>query len=167
MTAETLAAAQWDTELASLLEDLSAVQQELLDVLEQKRDRMAEGDLAGMAELQPQEEALGRRLEECHQRRTALLQRSQADGLPADNLGRLATMAPAGSRERINKQAKDVSARMRLLQHQSLVNWVVAQRSLLHLSQMLEIIATGGRFVPTYGNNESHQSRGSLVDEEV
>ncbi|MCU0373434.1 MAG: hypothetical protein MUE56_09370, partial [Ignavibacteria bacterium] len=30
---------------------------------------------------------------------------------------------------------------MRLLQHQSLTNWVLAQRSMLHLSQLLEIIA--------------------------
>ena len=167
MTAETMAAAQWDTDLASLLEDLSSVQQELLDGLEQKRDRMAEGDFAGMADLQPHEEELGRRLEECHQRRADLLQRSQAEGLPADNLGKLATFVAGGNRDKMDRQAKDINARMRLLQHQSLVNWVIAQRSLLHLSQMLEIIATGGRFVPTYGNKDSHQSRGSLVDEEV
>ena len=167
MNAETMAAAQWDTELASLLEELSAVQQALLDVLQQKRDRMAVGDVEGMAQLQPQEEELGRRLEACHERRGQLLQRSQEQGPGAENLGKLALLAPAGNRDKMSKQAKEISARMRLLQHQSLVNWVIAQRSLLHLSQMLEIIATGGRFVPTYGKGEAYQSRGALVDEEV
>jgi hypothetical protein len=28
---------------------------------------------------------------------------------------------------------------------------VIAQRTLIHLSQLLEIIATGGRLQPTYG----------------
>jgi len=51
-----------------------------------------------------------------------------------------------------------------LLQHHSLVNWVVIQRTLLHLSQMLEIIATGGRLQPTYGKGESSTASGTLMD---
>jgi hypothetical protein len=56
---------------------------------------------------------------------------------------------------------------MRLLQHHSLANWVLAQRSLLHVAQMLEIIATGGRLQPTYGNGESSMSGGALVDHQA
>ena len=40
--------------LAELLEDLSQVQDELLDVLTQKRQCMATGDVRGMTALQPQ-----------------------------------------------------------------------------------------------------------------
>jgi hypothetical protein len=43
---------------------------------------------------------------------------------------------------------------MRVLQHHSLANWVLAQRRLLHVAQSLEIIATGGRMRPTYGDTE-------------
>ena len=56
---------------------------------------------------------------------------------------------------------------MRILQHHSLANWVLAQRSLLHVSQLLEIIATGGRMQPTYGDSESVHARGSLVNHEA
>jgi hypothetical protein len=56
---------------------------------------------------------------------------------------------------------------MRLLQHQSLANWVLAQRSLLHVSQLIEIIATGGRMQPTYGDKESVHARGSLVNQQA
>ena len=62
---------------------------------------------------------------------------------------------------------KEATARMRLLQHQSLANWVLAQRSLLHVSQLIEIIATGGRMQPTYGDKESVHARGSLVNQEA
>jgi hypothetical protein len=41
---------------------------------------------------------------------------------------------------------------------------VLVQRSLLHLSQLIEIIATGGRPQPTYGNGPERQNCGSLVD---
>ena len=57
--------------------------------------------------------------------------------------------------------------RMRLLQTGLLTNWLLAQRTLLHISQLLEIIATGGRIQPTYVVSESVQSRGALLDQEA
>ena len=159
-------ASDWEDELAALLEELSMVQQELLDALVQKRDRVAAGDWAAMEELQRREDELGQRLEQCHQRRATLLDRMNSQGTQVDSLTKLASLATAGKRDKVQRQVKESQARVRLLRHQSLTNWVLAQRSLLHLSQMLEIIATGGRLVPTYGSGDSHM-RGALVDEEV
>ena len=76
------------------------------------------------------------------------------------------TLATA-QRGKVTKQMTATSARMRLLQHQSLANWVLAQRTILHLSQLLEIIATGGQLQPTYSRDEPSDSRGALVDKEV
>jgi hypothetical protein len=70
-------------------------------------------------------------------------------------------------RQTVTPQLKHTAARARLLQHQSLANWVLAQRTVLHLSQMLEIIATGGRLQPTYGKENSAATGGSLVDQAV
>jgi hypothetical protein len=53
---------------------------------------------------------------------------------------------------------------MRLLHHQSLANWVLAQRTLLHIAQMLEIVATGGRLQPTYDPANVSSPGGALVD---
>ena len=72
-----------------------------------------------------------------------------------------------GGREKLGKQVKDSAAKMRLLQHHSLTNWVLAQRSLLHVSQLLEIIATGGRMQPTYGDRDALHGRGTLVNQEA
>ena len=157
----------WEAELADLLGELSNVQQELLEILAAKRDRMAASDLQGMAELQPREEELCVRLQACHQRRSDLLGTAAARGLPNGSLGKLASsLQPIGGHE-LKKQLKDASARMRLLQHHSLTNWVLAQRTMLHLSQLLEIIATGGRLQPTYGRGSSPESSGALVDREA
>ena len=157
----------WERELVGLLEDLTKVQDELLDVLARKRQCMAAGDQQKMTELQPVEEHLCQRLQACHDRRANLLKQARQNGLPSGSLGDLASVLECGEREKIEKEAKAASARMGLLQHNCLANWVLAQKALLHASQMLEIIANGGRLEPTYGNRASPAAGGVLVDQEA
>lgn len=157
----------WETDLGGLLADLTQVQDELLDVLSRKRECMATGDQRRMAELQPVEEQLCHRLQNCHDRRSRLLNRARHQGLPAGSLGGLASVLGPGKQEEIRKKASDASARMGLLQHNCLANWVLAQKALLHASQMLEIIASGGRLEPTYGNRADPAAGGTLVDQEA
>lgn len=157
----------WEAEITCLLADLSAAQVELLDVLQQKRQRLAKVDLPGLAELQPREEELATRLESCQRRRSELLASAQEAGMPSESIGSLAAAASGHRRGKLGSELKQASARMRLLQNQGLTNWVLAQRSLLHVSQLVEIIATGGRMQPTYGEKESVHSRGSLVNQEA
>jgi hypothetical protein len=80
---------------------------------------------------------------------------------------KLATRVGRGKSGKLGQEVKEAAARMRLLQHHSLANWVLAQRSLLHVSQLLEIIATGGRLQPTYGDTQSVHARGGLVNQEA
>jgi flagellar biosynthesis/type III secretory pathway chaperone len=157
----------WEQELANLLGELASVQTELLDVLEAKRDRMVRSDVAGTEELRPRAERLIDRLQACHDRRRELLEAVAASGTPAANLGKLAARATRDKRDKLARQVKEASHRMRLLQHHSLTNWVLAQRTLLHVAQMLEIIATGGRLQPTYGRGESPVAGGALVDQDA
>jgi flagellar biosynthesis/type III secretory pathway chaperone len=157
----------WENDLASLLGELTSVQSELLSVLEAKRERMGQNDVEGTAELRPRAEQLLDRLQSCHDRRESLLRTVANEGRPAATLGKLATRASRENRDKLTRQVKDTSRRMRLLQHQSIANWVLAQRTLLHVAQMLEIIATGGRLQPTYGSGESSMSGGALVDHQA
>ena len=150
-----------------LLGELSSVQDELLSVLMAKKDCLAGAELEALSELQVREVALGERLQACHQRRGELLANAKASNLPGDSLGQLAATLPQRQRDKLGKQVKESQNQMRLLQNQSITNWVLAQRSLLHVSQLLEIIATGGRLQPTYGEGETVHSIGSLVNQEA
>ena len=165
--APDLEALDFEAEVASLLGELSSVQAELLSVLQAKRQRMASVDVAGMEESQSREQALCARLEECHRRRAELLAAARQQGAAADSLGTLVRRGKAGGGAKIGEKAKEISAQMRLLRHESVTNWVLAQRSLLHVAQLIEIIATGGRMQPTYGEGESVHSRGALVNQEA
>jgi len=156
-----------EAQIGALLDELSSVQTELLGVLDEKRQALATADVARLAELVPREARLATRLTECQEHRAALLAAARKEGLPGENIAKLATRTSGGKRSKLSNRVKEATARMRLLQHQSLANWVLAQRSLLHVSQLLEIIATGGRMQPTYGDTESVHARGSLVNQQA
>ncbi|WP_254506918.1 flagellar protein FlgN [Anatilimnocola floriformis] len=162
----------WEQAITQLLAELSGTQEELFEVLAEKRARLASVDVSGMGELQTREQSLLERLQVCHARREELLAAAQREGLPGDSMTSLANRTvPAtkgSSGEKLRKELATTASRMRLLQTQSLTNWVVAQRSLLHVSQLLEIIATGGRLQPTYGVGEGGlHARGGLVDHDA
>jgi hypothetical protein len=158
-------AVDWEANVASLLNDLSSVQSSLLETLRRKRDLLVKGDTAGMAQLQLDEEQLLVRLQACHDRRAGMLEEAASEGLPSDSIRSLTGSLPRAKRDNLGKQVHQASLNSRLLEHHSLTNWVLVQRSLIHLSQMLEIIATGGRPKPTYGTGESAHNSGSLVDQ--
>ena len=154
----------WENEVTELLNQLSTVQDELLEVLVLKRNAMAAGHLDELTSLQSREEELAQRLESCHHHRGVLLQKAGRHGLPSDSITQLADSMQAEDRSGLSDRMQHVGARTRLLRHHSLTNWVLAQRSLLHLSQLLEILATGGQIKPTYSKEESSHGRGALVD---
>ena len=154
----------WESELASFLTELSAVQDESLEILTQKRELLVAADVDGLAEVTRREQGLIERLQGCLERRAKLLERAGQEGLPSESIRSLAAALPDGEKKELTDQLNEATGRTRLLRHHSLTNWVLVQRTLIHLSQMLEIIATGGQMRPTYGKEESVDARGALVD---
>jgi hypothetical protein len=154
----------WETEIGELLAELADVQGELLETLHEKRRILASNDHASLASMAEREQAVLERLQACQVRRQQLLVRAGEEGLPADSIKSLSNRLPVESRGRVQASIREAADRSRLLQHQSLTNWVLVQRSLLHLSQMVEIIATGGRSRPTYGKGSDRAPSGALVD---
>jgi hypothetical protein len=157
----------WDTDLAAYLRDLSAVQDKTLEVLVRKRQMLVDADMEGLAALEVEESRLVQDLQACLDRREELLGRARREGLRAESLRSLAGQLPSRGANDLSYQVRLASHRARLLQHHSLTNWVLVQKTLIHLSQLLGIIATGGRLEPTYTRDDSIRARGALVDREV
>ena len=157
----------WESELAALLTELSQVQDDLLQIITEKRDLMVRSDVLGMAAMQPREDEVNARLHAAHQRRIELLMQAGQRGLPSESLARLTQALPKDSAKPLSRRVQQASARMRIVQQHSLTNWVLAQRTLLHLAQLMEILATGGRFQPTYGKGNQVTACGSLVDHDA
>jgi flagellar biosynthesis/type III secretory pathway chaperone len=154
----------WEAEIGALLAELADVQTALLATLSEKRDLLVKGDVAALSAMTEREQQLADRLQACHERRQQLLSRASDDGLPSDSIRSLSDRLPPEGRSRVRASIQETAGRTQILQHQCLTNWVLVQRSLLHLSQLIEIIATGGRPKPTYGKGSDHQVGGGLVD---
>jgi len=155
----------WEAEISALLNELSGTQSELLGLLEEKRRLLVASDTAGLQALAVREEAVVRRLQGCQDLRARLLAQAAEQQLPSDSIRALAKVMPGTARKQLLAQVDEAGRRFRLLGHHSLANWVLIQRSLLHLSQLIEIIATGGRRRPTYGKTDDCHCGGSLVDQ--
>jgi flagellar biosynthesis/type III secretory pathway chaperone len=156
-----------EAELASLLNDLLAGQDELMTVLNRKRDLLGAMDREGLAAIAGDEQRMLGVLQDCLNRRKALLSRAAAEGLPSSSIQALTSALPPQHRVPMARQVAAAGSRARLLQTQNLTNWIIIQRTLIHLSQLLEIIATGGRVQPTYGKAAASRCSGTLLNQEV
>lgn len=156
-----------ESQLAELLERLASTQQDLLALLSRKHDLLMSRDHDSLSSLAPEEQRLSAELHACHQQRQQLLEQAAAAGLPADSIQSLSTALPPETAENVQHSVEESKRRSQLLRHQSISQWVVVQRTVLHISQMLEIIATGGQLQPTYGKGGPAENSGSLMDQAV
>ena len=161
---EPSTAQSWESQLAELLTELGSTQTELLDLLERKRAALVEIDQEALAALAEPEQQLIERLQSCHDQRAALLESAADQGMPSDSLRSLHAVLESPEADELRPQISDAVLQSRLLQHHSLTNWVITQRTLIHLANILEIIATGGEMKPTYDKGESSTTSGSLMD---
>ncbi len=162
----------WETALTTLLDDLLQTQQAMLEILDRKRTAMVRRDLEQIRDLQPQEELLCEQLNACQQRRNDLLALARTVNLPDDNLEQLSRSVSLVHGEQLQEKFSNASSRSILLKHQSLTNWIIAQRNLLHVSQLLENITSGGRGTPTYektsaGRAVARPVGGFVLDQEA
>ena len=66
----------WESEIAELLTELSQTQDELLELLAEKRDLLSTSGGEPLTQMQPREERILQRLQHCHDTRNALLMAS-------------------------------------------------------------------------------------------
>ena len=154
----------WESELAAMLGDLLGVQDDFLKLLGKKRELLMAADPHGLDTLAGEEQRLVEALQACVQRREVLLEEARREGLPAESIQALSTALPVEQQHRLHPKVAQAKSNSRLLQHHSLGHWVAVQRHLLHLSHLLEIIATGGQMKPTYSEEDKSRARGALVD---
>lgn len=158
----------WERELADFLNELITIQGHVLTYLREKRTCLANADVEGLAALVPRCEYIQSRLQRCLDRRVELLNKARQEGFSADNVRTLAESA--GVSRAVSNRLAEAAHNMRLLQIHNLTNWMLNQRALMHLSQLIEIIATGGQRAPTYekrGAPVCDGVQGSLLDQSI
>jgi len=159
--------ASLEQQTAEFLRHISDVQSELLQVLNQKRDLMIANDLEGMQQAQECEQVLLARLQDLQDSRQELLSTAGERGLPADSVKSLVKALESPEDRNMTRQAAQAGNAMRHIQNETLTNFVLAQQTVIHLSQLLQIIATGGKIKPTYEADNASNQGGTLVDHDA
>ena len=155
-------------QIEKFFEELSVIQDATLEFLKRKGDLLGKSDTQGLARIADEELTVMERLQDVFEQRYQLLQQAKDADLPGDTLesltARLDKETPGSSLE---ERCRESIRKSRLLQHQSFTNWILAQRTAVHLSQLIEIIGTKGKPSPTYNrhhNKEKSYTGGTLVD---
>ncbi|TWU25553.1 flagellar export chaperone FlgN [Bythopirellula polymerisocia] len=157
----------WEGELADLLGRLNEAQQRLFDLLSRKRELLIARNHIELAALGSEEVLLCAELQACHDRRQELLADAAAVGMPSDSIRSLASQLPAKQAKGLQQPLDEAQRRSHLLRHHCMSQWVAVQRTMLHLSHLIEIIATGGQLKPTYGKGVAPSQSGTLMDQAV
>jgi hypothetical protein len=157
---------EWLDTAHAFVQELKATQEELLAALRGRRSMLYSPSADAAVAIAPLDHSLLERLQDCVQRRADLLRTAAHVGWPAETL-RAAAMAQPDSEQRRRLQAALAQAQSlsRQLQLAGMTQWMLAQRSLAHVGQLLEILATGAPQPPTYGNGPVSTARGGLLDQ--
>ena len=156
------------TQIEEFLDELSTIQDATLEFLKRKEYLLGKSDTKGLDQISEEEQAVMDRLHDVLERRFHILKQAEEAGLPCDTLESLAARLDKEIPGRsLEKRCRDSIRKSLQLRHQSLTNWVLAQRTAIHLSQLIEIIGTKGKPAPTYNRHHAKEksfSGGSLVD---
>ncbi|MDR1492431.1 MAG: flagellar protein FlgN [Planctomycetaceae bacterium] len=154
-------------QLSDFLENLLTSQKETTALLERKRSLFAVNDIAAIEAMIPQERQAAETLQQRLAEREKLLQDAAAEGLPSESLETLAHAVVSESDDEFWRMFRTAQYQSQLLRQRNITNWVVAQRGLLHVSQMLDVIASRGQPRPTYARSHGKSTGtvgGSLMD---
>ncbi|MDR0869529.1 MAG: flagellar protein FlgN [Planctomycetaceae bacterium] len=144
---------------------LTAVQEKTLAVLQQKQSALVKPDRNVLSTLAAEEQEVLELLQQTRNEREQILTAAQQRGL---NAGSVQTVC-----EQVFEQQTEwkplvdsLQERSRQIQFASLTNWTMSQKSLVHLTQILEFIETRGEGKTTYclSKNVPAVTGGGFID---
>jgi hypothetical protein len=159
-------------ELARDIEDLvvaiDETQAALAGVYRDKRAAIRHANGPGLDRLTTIEETLVADLQVHLRRREQILQQARQLGLPADSLSSVVRTFDEPLRERLIAQIEETRRVADANRRESWILWIVCKQSLRFFTDVLELIANGGRRAPIYlarpGAVAELSTGGSLLD---
>ena len=159
-------------ELARDIEDLlvaiDETQAALAGVYRDKRAAIRQANGPGLDRLTTIEETLVADLQVHLRRREQILQQARQLGLPADSLSSVVRTLDEPLRERLIAQIEETRRVADANRRESWILWIVCKQSLRFFTDVLELIANGGRRAPIYlarpGAVAELSTGGSLLD---
>jgi hypothetical protein len=151
-------------ELERFAATLIDAQEALLRILRRKRIALAAADLETISALQPQEAEAARQLQTLVSWRARILQSARDAGQSCETLTELAHALLGPSAGRLTDMLKSAQRLAADVRQESWVQWVITNRCCNFYSEVLELIAQGGKKPPTYYEQAWTHHGGAVLD---
>lgn len=153
--------------ILDFLRQLADAQDKAIEVLQRKQTLLVRPDKAELEACTTKEQDVLERLRQALLRREEILQNARSEGRTAETIEMLCEEIFPDSLE-YRRTLDAVMERTRRIRYLAMANWTITQRSIIHLSQILEMIETRGQGKTTYspqnGKESSPGSGGGFVD---
>lgn len=151
------------------LAHLRAAQDDLLELLNAKKDLLLTQPSSEWNRLVTQEQELLRRLQGLVRLRQRVLETAQGVGQPARSIAELLQVLSPADWPVLSLEVQAVRATGQRIQHESWSQWIVAHRGFRHYSELRELIAHRGEAPPDYQlrGSSSSGTGGALLDTAV
>ncbi len=155
-------------QIKKFLNQLESTQQRLWSLCIQRRKAIRTAQSDEILRLAEEEFQLTEELKSHLAMRQQILTQANAIHLPAGTIEELVQELGGDEKEQLNiriERSKQLSEKIRT---ESWIHWIVAQRSINHCNEMMDIIANKGEASPTYhSENNSSSSGGVILDASI
>ena len=151
------------TDLLDFLNQLTETQEQMLVVLRKKQAILVRPEKEALAQVSAEEEQMFEKMQNALNRREELLTIAQVQNIGSDSIEQLCGhFFPRNvDVQKILDEVKHRAHQIRLLAY---TNWTMSRKSMIHVSQILELLETRGRGKTTYHPRPTDASGGGFVD---
>ena len=151
------------TDLLDFLNQLIETQNQMLAVLHKQQALLVKPKKEVMASVYAEEETVREKMQQVLNRREELLTTARLQNISGDSIEQLcAHFFPHNIEvQKMLDEAKHRTHQIRLLAY---TNWTMSRKSMIHVSQILELLETRGQGKTTYHPRPADVSGGGFVD---
>ena len=151
-------------DIQDYLHQLAGAQNQMLDVLRKKQAVLVKPEKKEIALIAAEEEVMVRKMQKMLERREELLTAARLRSCPCDSIEQLCGHFFPNNFD-VQKILNETRHRTQQISLLAYTNWTMSRKSLIHVSQILELLETRGQGKTTYQPQSANdRSSGSFVD---
>ena len=152
------------TDIQDFLKQLIEAQNQMIAVLQKKQEILVRPEKEALALITVEEENVVEKMQHILERREELLTTARLQNVSGDSIEQLCEHFFPRNIE-VHKLLTEVKHRTQQIGLLAYTNWTMSRKSMIHLSQILELLETRGQGKTTYHpQSKSVTSRGTSVD---
>ena len=151
-------------EIQTFLQQLIEAQNQMFAVLQKKQGILVRPESEAVALISVEEEKIVEKMQRIIDRREELLTTARLQNVPGDSIEQLCEHFFPRNIE-VHKLLSEIKHRTHQIRLLGYTNWMMTRKSMIHLSQILELLETRGQGKTTYHpQSNGVSSRGTSVD---